>query len=535
MHATVGAVWQDGKMKRWAQAFLAGTFVVSGVVMGGGRASAAACTVPATDYGKATTSMSVPGTATYRIWSRIMAPDTTNHSYLLQVDGSTCYNVGGASIPANTWTWVDYQGGNTGTKVQQSLSQGAHALVLLGNAPGVKVDRVIATSDTACVPTGNGDNCNVPSDTTPPVVTLTAPAEGANVSGNVTLTASASDNTGVTKVEFYDNTTLVATDTTSPYSTTWDTSKVANGSHLITARAYDAAGNVSSDANTVSAKNGDTQAPSTPGSLSATATSYHSIDLKWKASTDNTGVTGYTIMRDGVPIAKTGAVTSYTDNALSANTGYSYQLQAFDAAGNVSALSSKVSATTQKVADSTPPSAPTALQATPASTTQINLSWTAATDNIGVVSYTVYRASGSAAAEAVGTSTTNTYGDSNLSPSTSYTYYVVAKDASNNASQPSASITAETLTPPPANTQSKIMGTVTNQKSGKAIAFATVVIIENGRRHTYQADKHGRYAIFHLDTGRYNLTFRARGYYSKTVSVSLTPDPVTQNMSLKKK
>jgi len=535
MHVVAGSVWQGGKVKKWAGALLAGMFVVSGVLIGGGRVSAAACAAPATDYGKATTSMSVPGTATYRIWSRIMAPDTTNHSYLLQVDGTTCYNVGGASIPANTWTWVDYQGGNTATKVQQSLSQGAHALVLLGNAPGVKIDRVVALSDTSCVPTGTGDNCNVPSDTTPPVVTLTAPAEGASVSGTVTVSASASDNTGVTKVEFYDNTTLIATDTTSPYSASWATAKIANGSHLITARAYDAAGNISSDANTVTAKNGDTQAPTAPSGLSAAATSYNAIDLKWKASTDNTGVTGYTIMRDGVPVAKVGAVTSYTDGSLSANTGYSYQIQAVDAAGNVSPLSSKVSVTTQKVADAAPPSAPTNLQATAVSTTQINLSWTAATDNIGVVSYTVYRTSGSAAAQAVGTSATNTYGDSNLSAGTGYTYYVIAKDASSNASQPSASVTAQTLAPPPANTQSKIMGTVTSQKNGRPIAYATVVIIENGRRHTYQTDQHGRYAIFNLNTGRYNLTFRARGYYSKTFSLPLASDPYTQNMSLKKK
>jgi hypothetical protein len=85
-------------------------------------------------------------------------------------------------------------------------------------------------------------------DTTAPTVSITAPANGATVSGTVSVTASASDNVGVTKVEFYLDGVLKSTDTTSPYSWSWDTTTAANGTHSLTSKAYDAANNVGTSA-----------------------------------------------------------------------------------------------------------------------------------------------------------------------------------------------------------------------------------------------------------------------------------------------
>ena len=81
-------------------------------------------------------------------------------------------------------------------------------------------------------------------DTIPPTTSITAPLAGATVSGTTTVTASASDNVGVTKVEFYLDGALKSTDTTSPYSWSWDTTTATNGSHSLTSKAYDAALNV---------------------------------------------------------------------------------------------------------------------------------------------------------------------------------------------------------------------------------------------------------------------------------------------------
>jgi hypothetical protein len=84
------------------------------------------------------------------------------------------------------------------------------------------------------------------SDTQAPAVAITAPAAGATVSGTTTVAASATDNIGVTRVEFYLDGALQATDTTSPYSWSWVTTSTSNGSHSIMAKGYDAAGNVGS-------------------------------------------------------------------------------------------------------------------------------------------------------------------------------------------------------------------------------------------------------------------------------------------------
>jgi beta-lactamase superfamily II metal-dependent hydrolase len=85
-------------------------------------------------------------------------------------------------------------------------------------------------------------------DVTPPATSITAPLAGATVSGTTTVTASASDNVGVTKVEFYLDGALQSTDTTSPYSWSWNTTTAANGSHSLTSKAYDAALNVGTSA-----------------------------------------------------------------------------------------------------------------------------------------------------------------------------------------------------------------------------------------------------------------------------------------------
>ena len=89
----------------------------------------------------------------------------------------------------------------------------------------------------------------------------------------------------------------------------------------------------------------DTTPPSVPAGLSATAVSSTQINLSWTASTDNVGVTGYDVFRNGTQVGTT-TTTSYQDTGLTAGTTYSYTVAAYDAAGNVSAQSTAASATT---------------------------------------------------------------------------------------------------------------------------------------------------------------------------------------------
>jgi chitodextrinase len=181
----------------------------------------------------------------------------------------------------------------------------------------------------------------------------------------------------------------------------------------------------------------DTTPPTAPTALTATPVSVSQINLSWTASTDNVGVAGYGVFRNGLQVATTSA-TSYSDTGLSAGTSYSYTVDAFDAAGNLSTQSA--AASTSTLTETTPPSVPTGLIATPVSATQVNLSWSASTDAAGVAGYDVYR-NGALA----GTTAATSYSDSGLAASTAYSYTVAAYDAAGNTSGQSGSVSATTL------------------------------------------------------------------------------------------
>jgi len=185
------------------------------------------------------------------------------------------------------------------------------------------------------------------------------------------------------------------------------------------------------------ASSSDTTPPSVPTNPSATGVSPYQINLSWTASTDNVGVAGYRVFRNGL-LAATTTATSYTDTNLAAATTYSYTVAAFDAAGNVSAQSVAATATTSPV-DTVPPTAPTSLSGTSPLPTQVNLSWTASTDNVGVAGYRVFRNS-----VQVGTATATSYIDTGLAASTTYTYVTTAFDAAGNVSAPSGPFTLTT-------------------------------------------------------------------------------------------
>jgi chitodextrinase len=193
----------------------------------------------------------------------------------------------------------------------------------------------------------------------------------------------------------------------------------------------------------------DTTAPSIPSGLVATGVSSSQVNLSWNASTDNVGVTGYRIRRNNVQIATT-ASTSFQNTGLQPATTYSYTVSAYDAASNVSAPSSSASASTlasaQPPPDTTRPSIPTGLMATGVSSSQINLSWNASTDNVGVAGYRIRRNN-----VQIATTASTSFQNTGLQPSTIYSYTVSAYDAANNVSSPSSSASANTLAsaPPP--------------------------------------------------------------------------------------
>ncbi|HXJ06002.1 MAG TPA: fibronectin type III domain-containing protein [Candidatus Acidoferrum sp.] len=271
--------------------------------------------------------------------------------------------------------------------------------------------------------------------------------------------------------------------TTTSYS---DTSVVASTTYSYQIVATDAANNPSLPSNTATATTPGL--PAAPSGLTATASSPSQIDMSWTNNAINQ--TGFKVERspDGSTFTQIGtssaSSTTYSDPNRTPLTTYFYRVRATNAAGD-SGYSNVASATT--LADTTPPSTPTNLTATAASSTQINLSWTPATDNIGVTSYIVQRCQGSGCStfSQVGTSASPSFSDSALLASTSYSYQVRALDAANNPSGFSnvATATTQAAAPPPPVTlvqhieTSVLSGTNTISQSFPAISVSGDLII----------------------------------------------------------
>jgi chitodextrinase len=236
----------------------------------------------------------------------------------------------------------------------------------------------------------------------------------------------------------------------------------------------------------------DTTKPTPPGNLTATGGTGQAA-LSWQASTDNIGVTGYSIYRDGTQIASVGGTTlSYTDTGL-AGGSYSYTVRAVDAAGNPSDPSNTASATVSP-ADTQKPTVPSTLTATATSWNRIDLSWQASSDNVGVTGYRVYRNG----AQIASLGTTTSYSDPSVTPSTSYSYEVRALDAAGNLSDPSNAASA--TTPPQTVFTFAPQADARAEQSKPKASFATSYLRTDGTTGS-QAESYLRFAVSGVPAG----------------------------------
>lgn len=173
-------------------------------------------------------------------------------------------------------------------------------------------------------------------DTAAPTVPGNARSTG-TAANSVSLAWDAStDNVGVTGYDVYNGSTLATTVT----GTTATISGLsADTEYTFTVKAMDAAGNASAASSPVSARtqpgSGDDQSPTNPGNPRSTGVTTSSVSLAWDASTDNVGVTGYEVYNDST-LAATVSGTTATVTGLTADTEYTFTVQAKDAAGNKS-------------------------------------------------------------------------------------------------------------------------------------------------------------------------------------------------------
>ena len=314
------------------------------------------------------TSLNASSTYTFTVRARDAAG---NLSGFAQVMGTTATapDVTAPSIPANvhvvsvtansvTLDWdnstdnVGVAGYDIYLNGTKSYSNTTSDVVATGLNPSTTYTFTVVARDLSNNLSGTSTPVN---GTTSAAVDNTAPTVPANLHITATTTNTISldwdnstDNVGVTGYDVYVNGSKVATPTSSDYVVT---NLTASTSYNFTVQAHDAAGNFSAQSGIVNGSTSaavDNVAPSVPANLHVTATTTNSISLDWDNSTDNVGVTGYDVYVNGSKVA-TPASSDYMVINLSASTSYNFTVQAHDAAGNFSAQSGVVNASTAAV------------------------------------------------------------------------------------------------------------------------------------------------------------------------------------------
>ena len=212
-----------------------------------------------------------------------------------------------------------------------------------------------------------------------------------------------------------------------------DTGLTEDAEYTYEVRAFDAAGNQSEASNEVFARTSvsvDDEAPTIPLNLKVENVTTDTVSLSWGASTDNIGVAGYRVYRDKQLVQEVQG-EQFTDTGLTEDAEYTYEVRAFDAAGNQSEASNRINVRTKEIVDHKPPTTPMNVRATVVTENKVTLLWEASSDESGIRSYQVYRNSilvGSLPGD------TLSYTDTNLSEKTKYYYTITACDHVGNVS-----------------------------------------------------------------------------------------------------
>jgi chitodextrinase len=204
-------------------------------------------------------------------------------------------------------------------------------------------------------------------------------------------------------------------------------------------------------------------------------------------------VTGYKLVRDGTVLPGTVTGLSTTDTGLGESSTYTYTVRAVDAAGNVGADSNPVTVTTPAAADSVAPTAPTGLSSANLTSSSVDLSWNAASDDRAVTGYKLVRDGTVLPGTVTGLSTT----DTGLGESSTYTYTVRAVDAAGNVGADSNPVTVTTPAVVGAlfaDTWSNPAGTPWSSAWATSASNGTVDTSANGGGHLGIVDTAGSYA-----------------------------------------
>ena len=298
------------------------------------------------------------GHLAYALYANGAGPGPSSHVNT----GADRYATRSAVLPTGRWSFLTgtYDGANVRLYVNGQLSatfaatgtiaRSTQPLRIGGNSVWSEwfsglIDEVKVYNRplTAAEITTDMNVTNQPADTQAPSTPAgLAQAASTATSINVRWTA-ATDNVGVAGYTLYKNNVAVSTNTGASFNYTGLT---CGTSYTLAVDAYDAAGNHSPRASLTAATAAcsDAQPPSQPANLAKTAATATSISVSWSASTDNVGVSGYTLSKNGVA-AGTATNTNASFSGLSCGTSYSLAVDAYDAAGNHSAKTSLTAST----------------------------------------------------------------------------------------------------------------------------------------------------------------------------------------------
>lgn len=301
---------------------------------GAGRINAAAAVAAAVSYTASTdtqaptVSITSPtgGTVSSSVTVTITASDNVGVDHVELYNGATL--IASSTTAPYTFTW------DTKTVADGAATLTAYAYDTKGNK-GTSAGVTVTVSNAV--------------DSTAPAVSILSPTAG-TVAGSVTVSVSASDAVGVTQVDLYLGTTLIGSRNTTPYTFTWNTTSVANGSQTLTAYAKDLAGNLGKSATvSVTVANATTTADITAPTVSvltpaANTTVTGTVTVKASAS-DNVGVKSMTLYIDGVKVASSNSASvSKSWNTRKAAVGtHTISVTVKDAAGNTTTQTINVS------------------------------------------------------------------------------------------------------------------------------------------------------------------------------------------------
>jgi fibronectin type 3 domain-containing protein len=266
----------------------------------------------------------------------------------------------------------------------------------------------------------------VPADTVPPTVPTGLTGQSGNPSTTSMSWNAATDNIGVAGYYVYRNGANIAQ---TGQTTFQDSGLTEAGTYTYAVQAFDLAGNLSPLSTPFTVETKDVSPPTTPENVVSQVVSCTKATFTWSPSQDNVGVTHYLVFMGLSPNSLTqvaytaGNKTSYTANSVSPATTYYFGVEATDKGGNTSYMSPVVPVTTPTL-----PLAPASVSGKPASTTKIDVLWSASSGGFPIKQYLVYRGTSPSSLSFLNYTAKTSYTDLTVTGSTTYYYAIAAAD-----------------------------------------------------------------------------------------------------------